>query len=79
MARGRLDLVGRCGEHQGIDWGVTELAKRPCRDDLAEADNLPADTRLWAALQAACGRTWGGCVFDAPTILDRLKKPPALR
>ncbi|MEY4089570.1 MAG: hypothetical protein RJB55_1841 [Verrucomicrobiota bacterium] len=33
---------------------------------------VPADTRLWAALQAACGGTWGGCVHDADRIAQLL-------
>jgi hypothetical protein len=49
------------------------LARRPSRDDLAADPALPADTRLWAALQAACGGTWGGCVFDADAIQQRLR------
>jgi hypothetical protein len=34
---------------------------------------LPADTRLWAALQDASGGTWGGCVYDVNAILDALE------
>jgi hypothetical protein len=30
------------------------------------------DTRLWAALQLAGGGTWGGCVFDVESIIDKL-------
>ena len=33
---------------------------------------LPAQTRLWAALQDASGGTWGGCVFDVDAIERRL-------
>jgi hypothetical protein len=33
---------------------------------------LPPDTRIWAALQAASGGTWGGCVFDADAIVKTL-------
>jgi xylonate dehydratase len=47
---------------------------RPVREDLAPAAQLPADTRLWAALQAASGGTWGGCVFDVDEIVARLKR-----
>jgi putative YjhG/YagF family dehydratase len=45
---------------------------RASREDLAPHPALPADTRLWAALQNACGGTWGGCVYDAETIAARL-------
>jgi xylonate dehydratase len=35
---------------------------------------LPAQTRLWAALQDASGGTWGGCVFDVEAIERRLAR-----
>ena len=44
----------------------------PPRPDLAADPNLPADTRLWAALQNASGGTWGGCVYDAEAIIALL-------
>ena len=40
---------------------------RPTRD-------LPADTRLWAALQQAGGGTWGGCVYDVDAITRALER-----
>jgi putative YjhG/YagF family dehydratase len=33
---------------------------------------VPADTRLWAALQDASGGTWGGCVYDVESIVRQL-------
>jgi hypothetical protein len=30
---------------------------------------LPADTRLWAALQQVSGGTWGGYVYDVDAIM----------
>jgi hypothetical protein len=33
---------------------------------------VPDDTRLWAALQAVGGGTWGGCVYDVEKILETL-------
>jgi xylonate dehydratase len=48
------------------------LAERPCREDLAPDPQLPADTKLWAALQNASGGTWGGCVYDAEAISKKL-------
>jgi dihydroxyacid dehydratase/phosphogluconate dehydratase len=38
-------------------------------------DDLPDDTRLWAALQAASGGAWGGCVYDVDAIVDALGGP----
>jgi xylonate dehydratase len=34
---------------------------------------VPADTRLWAALQNASGGPWGGCVYDADRVTQLLK------
>ena len=38
---------------------------------------LPADTRLWAALQRVSGGTWGGCVYDVDAIVAALAGPAA--
>jgi putative YjhG/YagF family dehydratase len=46
---------------------------RPLRTDLAPDPALPADTRLWAALQQASGGIWGGCVYDAEAITRKLR------
>jgi len=35
---------------------------------LAPHARLPEDTKLWAALQAQSGGTWGGCVYDVPAL-----------
>jgi len=69
---GSLDLVGAGGTVHGVEWGTRTLAARGPRPDLAPDPNLPADTRLWAALQDASGGTWGGCVYDADAIAARL-------
>jgi hypothetical protein len=37
---------------------------------------LPAETRLWAALQHASGGPWGGCVYDTDAILQSLGRSP---
>jgi putative YjhG/YagF family dehydratase len=52
--------------------GDAVLAARAPRSDLAPDPALPAETRIWAALQEASGGTWGGCVFDEASILHRL-------
>jgi putative YjhG/YagF family dehydratase len=72
-ASGRLDLVGHREVRHDAAWGAAELARRPLREDLAEAAQLPSDTRLWAALQALGGGAWGGCVYDEEAILRKLK------
>ena len=69
---GRIDLVGTGGVEYGREWGEAELARRATPDDLAPHPGLPDDSRLWAALQAASGGTWGGCVFDVDQIIAAL-------
>ncbi|MGH9618666.1 MAG: hypothetical protein ACRD45_03000, partial [Bryobacteraceae bacterium] len=56
--------------------GETEEAflNRPPRTDLAPDPALPADTRLWAALQQASGGIWGGCVYDPEAIVRKLSE-----
>ena len=69
---GTVDLVGERGMMFGAEEGRGILEKRPPRADLAADPDLPADTRLWAALQAVSGGTWGGCVFDVESITHAL-------
>lgn len=45
-----------------------EIAARGPHPDLRPDPAVPADTRLWAALQNAGGGSWGGCVYDAERI-----------
>jgi putative YjhG/YagF family dehydratase len=74
---GRADFIGEGGT-DGPRFSPAEgaqiLAKRAPRPDLAPAEGLPDDTRLWAALQQAGGGTWGGCVYDVEAIVERLKQ-----
>jgi dihydroxyacid dehydratase/phosphogluconate dehydratase len=64
---GVIDLVtGGEGDWRPDD---AELARRAPRPDLAPDGDLPADTRLWAALQAASGGPWKGSVYDVDRIL----------
>ncbi len=69
---GSIDLVGEGGKSFGPEGGDRVLAKRAPRPDLKPDDNLPDDTRLWAALQRVGGGTWGGCVYDVEAIVARL-------
>jgi hypothetical protein len=46
--------------------------QRAPRPDLAPDAALPADTRLWAALQHASGGVWGGCVYDPDAVFAKL-------
>ena len=65
---GTLDLVGEGDERFSADEGARRLRARPPHPDLSPDPRLPDDTRLWAALQAVSGGTWGGCVYDAARI-----------
>ena len=69
---GSVNLVGAGGRVFGAGEGSKVLAARAPRADLAPDPQLPADSRLWAALQNACGGTWGGCVYDADVIAAAL-------
>lgn len=69
-----IDLIGEAGEIGDPARGSQILASRPPRPDLRPDANLPDDTRLWAALQNACGGTWGGCVYDADAIASALPR-----
>jgi dihydroxyacid dehydratase/phosphogluconate dehydratase len=68
-----IDLVDEAGQAEDAARGSQILAARPPRPDLRPDANLPDDTRLWAALQNACGGTWGGCVYDADSIASALR------
>ena len=72
---GSVNLIGE--NNVAVDWqtGATILAARGMRTDLQAHPNLPDDTRLWAALQHVSGGTWGGCVYDADSIIARLNQP----
>jgi dihydroxyacid dehydratase/phosphogluconate dehydratase len=66
---GSVNLVGENRIKADVAEGTRILAARPPRPDLAADPALPADTRLWAALQDVSGGTWGGAVFDAEEIM----------
>ena len=67
-----VDFIGEGTRRFTAEKGAEILAARPTRADLAPHPKLPDDTRLWAALQAASGGTWGGCVFDVDAIVAAL-------
>lgn len=69
---GSIDLVGDGEKMFGADEGTRVLSRRSSRQDLHCDPDLPADTRLWAALQRVSGGAWGGCVYDVEAILRAL-------
>ena len=69
---GSLDLIGHDGHTYSPAEGAAVLAGRTPHPDIAADPRLPDDTRLWAALQAVSGGTWGGCVYDVERILEVL-------
>jgi dihydroxyacid dehydratase/phosphogluconate dehydratase len=70
--QGSVDLIGDATGDHGPAWGTAELTRRSPRPDLAPDPALPADTRLWAALQHASGGVWGGCVYDVDAVVAKL-------
>jgi len=73
---GSVDLVGETLTAGPRKFSPAEgervLAARSPREGLAPDKDLPADTRLWAALQRVGGGTWGGCVYDVEKIVATL-------
>jgi putative YjhG/YagF family dehydratase len=70
---GSVNFVGEDGIRETPDAAGAQLAARSSRPDLAADPELPADTRLWAALQDVSGGTWGGAVFDVDSIIRVLE------
>ena len=70
---GGIDLVREDAATGELVPDHETLASRTPHPALAPHPQLPAATRLWAALQAASGGTWGGCVYDVDAIIERLK------
>ncbi|HKX62882.1 MAG TPA: YjhG/YagF family D-xylonate dehydratase, partial [Verrucomicrobiae bacterium] len=69
---GTVDFIGDGQSACDPEEGAKILGRRPLRPDLATAEGLPDDTRVWAALQQCGGGSWGGCVYDTEAILARL-------
>jgi putative YjhG/YagF family dehydratase len=69
---GRMDFIGEGGRRFDPEEGARILAARLPHPELGPNPDLPDDTRLWAALQNVSGGTWGGCVYDVETILEKL-------
>lgn len=70
---GSVDMVGDGARELTPAEGAQVLAARSPHESLRPDAQLPADTRLWAALQHAGGGTWGGCVYDVDRIVALLE------
>jgi len=70
---GSVDLVGAAGQPLDAAACAALLGQRSPHPGLAPHPALPADTRLWAALQRASGGTWAGCVYDVDRIVAALE------
>jgi xylonate dehydratase len=75
---GALNLVGTDGVLLTADDCGALLQSRPPHPGLSPHEHLPADSRLWAALQRASGGTWAGCVYDVDRIVAALDRGIAL-
>ena len=73
----RIDTRALEGSVDVVSVDMADLAARPPHPDLRLDPRVPADTRLWAALQAASGGSWGGCVYDVERITDMLARGAA--
>lgn len=70
--QGHVNFVGEKGELFDAEEGHRRLLERAPRGDLHADPALPADTKLWAALQHVSGGIWGGCVYDQEAIAKKL-------
>jgi len=70
---GRVDFVATADGSLSARQAKALLESRPPHSGLAPRADLPADTRLWAALQEASGGIWRGCVYDPERIVAALE------
>ncbi len=68
-----VDTRALTGSVDVVSLTPAELAARSVHPDLSFDERVPADTRLWAALQNASGGTWAGCVYDTDRITALLQ------
>lgn len=71
---GSINLVGDAEREMTTAEANSLLQRRSPHPGLAPNPNLPADTRLWAALQSTSGGTWRGAVYDPERIIEALRR-----
>jgi dihydroxyacid dehydratase/phosphogluconate dehydratase len=69
---GRVNLVGTADGPLDATAAQALLDSREPHPGLAPRPDLPADTRLWAALQEASGGIWAGAVYDVEKVAGAL-------
>ncbi len=69
---GAVDLVGTAAGELSKEEARALLESREPHPGLNPHPDLPDDTRLWAALQAASGGVWAGSVYNVDKITDAL-------
>lgn len=69
---GSLNFIGTKDHPMTYEEGAAELARRETNSHVHADDDLPDDTRLWAALQDVSGGTWRGTVYDVDRIIEVL-------
>jgi dihydroxyacid dehydratase/phosphogluconate dehydratase len=70
---GSVNLVGTAEGELTPPEAEALLQGRSAHPQLRPRAELPADTRLWAALQEVGGGTWGGAVYDVEKIIQALE------
>ncbi|UOQ46541.1 YjhG/YagF family D-xylonate dehydratase [Halobacillus salinarum] len=70
---GHLHFLGTEEHPASPEEGSVILAERTQNKDIFPADQLPDDTRLWAALQKVSGGIWRGSVYDVDRIIEVLE------
>jgi len=70
---GSINFIGTEDKQLSYEEAAKVLEAREPHSDLQPDPDLPDDTRLWAALQAVSGGTWGGSVYDVDKIIEVLE------
>jgi putative YjhG/YagF family dehydratase len=77
IVRLRVDTKNLEGTVDVIVPDAATLIARGMNPDLKPDPRVPADTRLWAALQGASGGSWNGCVYDVDRIIELIERGKA--
>jgi putative YjhG/YagF family dehydratase len=67
-----IDTANNTGRVDVLEPDPATVDRRSLNDELRPDPRVPGDTRLWAALQAVGGGSWGGCVYDVDRIIEAL-------